>query len=127
MKNKEKIKLNVKEIQERQKELAKLGILGEFKDYKITEEYLNEFLEKYSELSGVYGYKQAAIVFPLFKRIKKINPNISEEELINEVQKLFPIIIAMLHSGGIFKLIKDVSKMSDEKIEKELDGDGHGK
>ena len=118
---KEKLDLSVEEIQAMQKELAELGVLKEFKDYRITEEYLNEFLEKYSDLSGQYSYKQGAVLLPLFKRIKEKYPNISEEESVNKAHRLIPIVNSMLHQAEVFKLIKKVSKMSDEEIKRDLE------
>jgi len=118
---KEKLNLSIEEIQEIQKELAELGILEEFKDYRITENYLNEFLEKYSDLSGQYNYKQGAVLLPLFKRIEEKYPSISEEESVNKVHKLIPIINAMLHQAGVFKLIKKVSKINDKKVKRNLE------
>ncbi len=89
---KEKLNLSVEKIQEIQNELVELGVLEEFKDYKITEEYLNDFLEKYSDLSGQYGYKQGAALLPLFKRIKDRHHNTSEEESVNKAHKLIPVV-----------------------------------
>jgi len=96
---KEKLDISIEEIQAIQKELTELGVLEEFKDYKITEEYLNEFLEKYSDLSGHYSYKQGAVLLPLFKRIKEKYPNISEEESVNKAHRLIPIVNSMLHQA----------------------------
>lgn len=118
---KEKLDISIEEIKAIQKELTELRVLEEFKDYKITEEYLNEFLEKYSDLSGQYSYKQGAVLLPLFKRIKEKYPNISEEKSVNKAHRLIPIVNSMLHQAGVFKLIKKVSKMSDEEVKRDLE------
>jgi len=112
---KQKIKLSIKEIRKRQQELCALGVLEEFKDYKINKKYLEEFLSAYSELHGKYGYVQEAIILPLFKIIKQKNPSISEEEAIKTAQRFFPIIRGMLDYEGVFKLIKKVSNRSDKE------------
>lgn len=82
-----KHKLSIREIKKRQQELCTLGVLEEFKDYRISRKYLEEFLSIYSKLHGKHGYIQEAIILPLFKIMKEKNPSISEEEAIKAAQR----------------------------------------
>ena len=93
-----------------QKELFDLGVLEEFKDYKISEKYLSDFLDMYSKKSGQYSYVIGAIIIPLFKSIKEKHPAASEEEITKKCSELAPIIRAMLQHEGVFRLIKKVSE-----------------
>ncbi|MBI1935476.1 hypothetical protein HYS31_03470 [Candidatus Woesearchaeota archaeon] len=100
-------RLTQEKIIEMQKELHRLNVVQEITDYRISNEYFELFLKRYSEFEGEYGYIQGAILTSLFDFIKKRMPNISESELISKSQKLYPIIRGMLVQEGAFKLIKD--------------------
>ena len=115
---KKEIKLTYKQIKELQKELQDISVVEEIIDYKISKEYLDLFLKRYSELEGNYGYIQGAILTSLFDFIKRKDPNIVESELINKSQKLYPIIRGMLVQEQIFKLIKDAKKGKLKLLEK---------
>ncbi len=118
--NQKKIPLNAEKIAELQKELVYLGVVEEFTDYRISDAYLQEFLEKYSELSGRHSYIVGSVLMPLFTRLKEQYPHLSEEEMVTKAHELFPVVRGMLEIGGVFKLIKQVSKKSDAEIEREL-------
>lgn len=107
---KNEIKLDYRQIRKLQIELQDLNVVEEVIDHKISKEYLELFLKKYSELEGEYGYIQGAILTSLFDFIRKKKPNINDSELINRFQKLYPIIKGMLVQEQIFKLIKDAKK-----------------
>lgn len=94
------------EIKGLQKELCGMNVLEEFTDYRISKDYLELFLERYSKLEGQHSYIAGAILTSLFDFIKKKEPNISEKELVEKSYRLYPIIKGMLVHKGIFKLIK---------------------
>ena len=104
------VKLTHGEIIELQKELHRLNVVQEITDYRISNEYFELFLKNYSKLEGGHGYILGAILTSLFKFIKRKMPDISEEELINKSQKLYPIIRAMLVQEKAFKIIDDAKK-----------------
>lgn len=116
---KNKFKLNLSQIKQIQKELYELNILEEFTDYKISAEYLDLFLKRYSELEGEYGHIQGAILTSLFDFIKKKESNVNDSELVNKSHKLYPVIKAMLIKEKIFKLINDAKK---GKLNKDNEG-----
>lgn len=104
------IKLTHEKIIELQKELQNIGVTEEIVDYKISKEYLDLFLKRYSKLEGDYGYIQGAILTSLFDFIKRKEPNILESDLITKSQKLYPIVRGMLVQERVFKLINDAKK-----------------
>lgn len=108
------------EIKGLQKELCGMNVLEEFTDYRISKEYLGLFLERYSKLEGKYGYITGAILTSLFDFIKKKEPAISEQDLVEKSHRLYPIIKGMLVHEGIFKLIKQAKagKTSKEHMGK---------
>lgn len=113
--NKETLKLSADQIRELQKELSNLNVVEEYMDYRLSDRYIDLFLQKYSELDGTYGHIQGATLTSLFEFIKKKYPNINEQELIIKSQKLYPVIRAMLLKSKLFNLIKKVQK--GKKIE----------
>jgi len=115
-----KVYLSAEKIAKMQKELVKLGVAEEFTDYRISDAYLQEFLEKYSELSGRHSYVVGSVLIPLFTRLKEQYPHFNEGEIVTKAHKLFPVVRGMLEIGGVFKLIKQVSKKDGAQIEKEI-------
>lgn len=112
---KQQINFTLEEIRKLQKELSEMNVTKETTNYHLSEEYLNLFLERYSELDGQYGYIQGAILTPLFGFIKKKEPNISQEELVIKSQRLYPIIRLMLINDKVFTLIKRIKKKKINK------------
>lgn len=105
-----KTKLTVKQIKEIQKDLHSSGILEEYVDYRLSEEYMNLFLEKYSELEGRHGYIQGATIISLLELIKKKAPALSEKKKIKKVQTAYPIIRSMLIREKVFEVINKARK-----------------
>src|SRR3989344_9384676 len=106
--NKKGIHLNREEIIKRQKELFDLGVLEEFKDYRISDKYFKQFLDNYSKVYGLKGSISESILPPLFELLKEKNPKISDEEMVNKSHDIYPIIRTMLEIEGAFKIIKKV-------------------
>jgi len=114
------IHLSKEEILKRQEELFDLGVLEEFKDYRISNVYFKKFLDKYSEVYGKPGSISESVLMPLFDIFKKKYPNINEKELVDKAHNFYPIIRTMLELGGAFKLIKKVVNMKDNDTKKEI-------
>lgn len=108
-------RFGAKKVEKIQEELCALGVLEEFKNYRISRKYMSKFLSAYSDSHGKYGYIQQAIIFPLFGMVKEKNDSVSEGEFFRIVNRYFPIIRCMLEHEGIFKAIKRCSQNSGKK------------
>src|SRR3989344_6704736 len=104
MKNKKSFK--EKDIKLMQKELFELGILEEFTDYRISEKFLNDFLDNYEKNYGKQAYIIGSQLIPLFERLRAKYPDANEEEIISKSHKLIPIIRAMFHHERTIPIIK---------------------